>query len=602
MKRHYRILSMLMIAVLLLSTSVFAMDMPPGGFGGNVPPPPPGGGSMFFYTGEAVTDVESGDYEGETFADSQNTEEVAVRVGPGVTANMKDVTITKSAGDTTGDDSSFYGVNSAVLAYSEDASTPANLTMEGGSVESNANGANGIFAYGQSVIDIKDVSVITKGAGGAGGIMVAGGGTLYAENCDVWTEGGSSAAIRSDRGSGVMVIDGGSYIANGSLGTGSPAVYCVADITVSNATMQANNAQAICFEGRNPFHMYNCYLEGKYTASDDDENCNVMVYQSMSGDSYEGTTFCTMVGGVLKANNESENGNAKMFYTTNTYSYISLNDVEMVYSDTMETFLLCACNTNQRGWGMPGANGSECVLYTIEQEMDGNIIYDTWSYLGVYMTDGSDFEGAFLCREDNGERGCDVYMDDTTVWTVTGDSIVRDFYPGGAQIADAEGKTVSVVGVDGTEYVAGDSQYTITVYGTYGEEDLTAFENVPGVGTVADGEYTFDITAGDDLVDLNYIPTAPDGTVYEGTKWHPLAEPEEVVEESTAPEAPAEEPAAAPTEEAPAEEPAEAPAEEAPVEEAPAEEKGSAAPVIIAVVVIAAIVVAAVVIVKKKKK
>ena len=152
---------------------------------------------------------------------------------------------------------------------------------------------------------------------------------------------------------------------------------------------------------------------------------------------------------------------------------------------------------------------------------------------------------------------------------------------------------------DGAYTAAGS---TITVYGTYGEEDLTAFEHVPGVGTVADGEYIFDITAGDDLVDLNYIPTAPDGTVYEGTKWHPLAEPEEVVEESAAPEAPAEEPAEAPVEEAPVEEPAEAPAEEAPVEEAPAEEKSSAAPLIISVVVIAAIVVAAVVIVKKKKK
>lgn len=118
-------------------------------------------------------------------------------------------------------------------------------------------------------------------------------------------------AIRSDRGSGLMEIDGGTYIANGSKGTGSPAVYCVADITVANATMQANNAQAICFEGRNPFHMYNSYLEGNYTASDDDENCNVMVYQSMSGDSEEGTTYCTMVGGVLKANNQSENGNAR---------------------------------------------------------------------------------------------------------------------------------------------------------------------------------------------------------------------------------------------------------------------------------------------------
>ena len=626
--RFKRCVAILMSASLLLGTAAFATDMepPPGGFGGGdaPPPPPPGGGSMTFYTADAVTDLESGEYTDTTFADSVGEKEVALRVGPGVVGALKNCIVTKSAGDMTGDDGSFYGVNSGILAYSEDESTPAELTIEGGEVTTSANGANGVFAYGHSTITLKDTTVTTQGAGGSGGIMVAGGGTLYADNCTVTTEGGSSAAIRSDRGSGVMVIDHGTYIANGSLGTGSPAVYCVADITVTNATMQANNAQAICFEGRNPFHMYNCYLEGNYTASDDDENCNVMVYQSMSGDSAEGTTFCTMVGGVLKANNVSENGNAKMFYTTNTYSYISLSKVQMVYPEGMDTFLLCACNTNQRGWGKAGENGSECVLYTITQNMDGNIIYDTWSYLGIFMTEYSRLNGAILCREDNGERGCDLYMDATSEWVVTGDSLVRDFSNGGAKIVDEEGKAVSVVGADGTEYVSGDSQYTITVTGTYVEEDRTGFEFVPGVGTVADGEYTFDIDV-DEYVDLSYIPTAPDGTVYNTAAWGDRAiseidpeggdkeavkeetkeeaapaEEEAPAEEAPAEEAPAEEAAPA-VEETPAEEPAEEPAE-APAEEAPEEAASGSSPIVPIVIVAAVVAVAAAVVVIVKKK
>lgn len=599
-------------AALLLSTTVMAMDAPPGGFGGggSVPPPPPGGGSMTFYTGDAVTDLEAGDYTGETFADSTGETEVALRVGPGVTATITDSTVTKTAGDMTGDDGSFYGVNSGVLAYSEDETTPAELNIVGGKVETAAKGANGVFAYGDSTITMKDATVTTTGAGGAGGIMVAGGGTLHAENCTVTTEGGSSAAIRSDRGSGLMTVNGGTYISNGSLGTGSPAVYCVADITVSNATMQANNAQAICFEGRNPFHMYNCYLEGNYTASDDDENSNVMVYQSMSGDSEEGTTYCTMVGGVLKANNVSENGNAKMFYTTNTYCYISLSDVEMVYPEGMETFLLCACNTNERGWGTAGANGSECVLYTIDQDMDGNIVYDTWSYLGVFMTEGSTLNGAIFSREDNGDRGCDLYMDASSVWTVTGDSMVRDFYTGGAQLLDEEGKTVSILAPDGTAYVEGDSQFTLTVTGTYSEEDHSSHDYVPGIGTVKDGEYVFDVTAGDDLVNLDYVPTAPDGTVYETAAWNYeelLAEAEAAeaaeAEASTQEEAPVEEPAEAPAEEAPAEEPA--PEAEAPAEGTADEteaQSGSSTVIVVVVVVVILAAVVAVILVKKKKK
>jgi hypothetical protein len=614
MKRNkYARLGCLALALALtLSVSVGAMDgEPPGGFGGgegggDVPAAPPGGGGMSsFYTGDAVTDLESGDYTGENFPDSTGETEVALRVGPGVTATLTDSTVTKTAGDLTGDDGSFYGVNSGILAYSEDESTPADLTITGGSVETSANGANGIFAYGQSTISLKDVTVTTTGESGAGGIMVAGGGTLYAENCNVTTEGGSSAAIRSDRGSGTMVVNGGTYISNGSKGIGSPAIYCVADITVSNATMQANNAQALCFEGRNPAHIYNSYLEGNYTASDDDENCNVMIYQSMSGDAAEGTSYCTIVGGVLKANNVSENGNAKMFYTTNTYCYINLAHVQMIYPEGMDTFLLCACNTNERGWGTAGANGSECVLYTVDQDMQGNIIYDTWSYLGVYMTDGSALNGAILCRENNGDRGCDVYLDSTAVWTVTGDSQVRDLYTGGAAILDDQGKTVAIVGADGTEYVAGDSDYTITVTGSYGEDDLTAYENVAGIGTVADGEYTFD-TQVDDYVNLDYTPTAPDGTVYETAAWNGAAE--EAPEISEEPEESAveeEETLAEPVENeeesetTPEPEESEAPETET---EAETETESGSTPVVIVVIIVVLLAAAVVVLVVQKKK
>ena len=59
---------------------------------------------------------------------------------------------------------------------------------------------------------------------------MAGGGTLYAWDLQVETAGESSAAVRSDRGSGKMVVDGGSYL---STGVGSPVIYSTADITAN---------------------------------------------------------------------------------------------------------------------------------------------------------------------------------------------------------------------------------------------------------------------------------------------------------------------------------------------------------------------------------
>ncbi len=45
-----------------------------------------------------------------------------------------------------------------------------------------------------------------------------------------------------------MRVNGGSYT---SSGTGSPAVYCTADIEVNDAKLTAENSEAVCIEGLN---------------------------------------------------------------------------------------------------------------------------------------------------------------------------------------------------------------------------------------------------------------------------------------------------------------------------------------------------------------
>ena len=58
-------------------------------------------------------------------------------------------------------------------------------------------------------------AAITTRRDTSGGIHVAGGGTLHAWNVTAETSGQSSAAIRSDRGGGTMVVEGGTYTSNG---------------------------------------------------------------------------------------------------------------------------------------------------------------------------------------------------------------------------------------------------------------------------------------------------------------------------------------------------------------------------------------------------
>lgn len=430
------------------SVTIQSMNMG-GGMGG------PGGQSQGVDSYTAVnTYSEDTSLDGDSIA-SSGTDENAVLVDSGANVSIKNATITRDSEESSGgDDSSFYGVGAAVLA------TDGTASVSDTTITTDAKGGAGLFAYGDGTIYAAD-STITTQQDTSGGIHAAGGGTLYAWDLDVTTNGQSSAAIRSDRGGGTMVVDGGTYTSNG---VGSPAVYCTADIAVNNATLTANGSEAVCIEGLNSLHLFNCALSGNM--DDDDQNdCTwgVIVYQSMSGDSEVGNSTFQMTGGTLKT------GNGGLLYTTNTECTLTLDSVDITYAPDSEFFLRCTGNDNQRGWGQTGSNGSDCLFTAINQEMQGDVIWDSISDLDFYITDNSVLTGAFVDDEtyagNGGDGYCNVYLEEGCTWTVTGDSTVTSLESEG-DIVDTDGKTVSIVGTDGTVYVEGDSAYTITT-GSY---------------------------------------------------------------------------------------------------------------------------------------
>ena len=389
--------------------------------------------------------------------ESTGTDENAALISSGANVTLDNDTITRTSADSQGgDNSSFYGVGAAVLA------TDGTAYVKDGSVTTDAAGGAGLFAYGDGTVYASGTIVKTT-QDTSGGVHVAGGGTLYGWDLDVETNGESSAAIRSDRGGGTMVIDGGNYVSNG---VGSPAIYSTADIAVSNASLTANGSEAVCIEGLNSIHLYDCDLTGNMSDLDQNDNTwTVILYQSMSGDSEVGNSTFQMDGGSLT----SENGG--VFYTTNTESTITLNNVDINYNDDNEFFLQCTGNTNQRGWGQSGVNGADCHFTGISQDMQGDVIWDSISDLDFYLTEGSSLTGAVVDDEsyagEGGEGYCNVYVSADSTWTVTGDSTVSSLENEGT-IVDSNGKTVTIQGTDGTVYVQGDSEYTITT-GSYSD-------------------------------------------------------------------------------------------------------------------------------------
>lgn len=383
---------------------------------------------------------------------STGSDENAILIQNGATVELNNLNVERISEDSTGgDNASFYGVGAAVLV------TEGTAYVDGGTYTTDAAGGAGIFSYADGIAYVRD-AIINTTQNTSGGIHVAGGGTLYAWDLEVETSGESSAAIRSDRGSGIMIVDGGTYISNG---VGSPAVYCTADITINDATLVATGSEGVCIEGLNTLRLFETTLQSNMPENEQNDcTWSIILYQSMSGDSEVGNSTFEMTGGSI----ESENGG--LFYTTNTECTITLKEVDITTLDSYDFFLMCTGNTNARGWGTSGSNGSDCLFTGINQTMVGDVIWDSISNLDFYITENSKLTGSFIQNEDYAGAGgsgyANVYISEDSTWIVTGDSTVTSLSSKGS-ILDESGKTVSVVGSDGTVYVTGTSEYTITV-------------------------------------------------------------------------------------------------------------------------------------------
>lgn len=391
--------------------------------------------------GRAATIInKDGTYSEETYTSNGDDENALCIVGAEVT--LDGITVNKDSGNSSNtENGDFYGINAALLAMDG-----ANVTITNAVINSSAKNGNGVFSYGENtVINISDSTITTK-ADNSGGIQTTGGGTTNATNLQVTTSGNSSAAIRSDRGGGMVTVEGGSYISNGY---NSPAVYSTADISVKNAVLTANHSEALVVEGRNSVLLENCTVSGNMSdtrgSSSDINVHNVMIYQSMSGDADEGTARFAMRKGSLT----SDNGD--MFYVTNTQCVLILSGVSIVNNEEDGYFLLVSGNDASQGWGEAGSNGAQVAFTADEQTFEGDIAVDSISTLTMALTNGSVYTGAvnIIENEQDGsavEINAIITIDSGSVWNLTGNCRVTSVMNGGT--INFNGYTITLA--DGT--------------------------------------------------------------------------------------------------------------------------------------------------------
>ena len=413
---------------------------PPDGFGGGTPP----GDSSFNFEYTAAAEISSAaEVTGESYV-STASDENALLIRTGDTVSVIDASVTKAGDSDGGDSCSFYGLNAAVLVMGG-----SETLISGGTVETSASGANGVFCYGGNggrngadgdgtTLYISGTTITTTGDG-SGGIMTTGGGVTYAEDLTVTTSGRSSAAIRTDRGGGTVTANGGTYTTSG---LGSPAIYSTADVTVRNAVLTSNLSEGVCIEGKNSITLEGCSLTA------DNTQCNgnatfldtIMIYQSMSGDADSGTSAFTMTGGSLTGLS------GHLFHVTNTHAVITLDQVELVNKGS--DILLSVCDDGWNG----AANIAE--VYASRQALSGTLLVGDNSTLNLSLSDGSVFEGSVSGEITNakGEQvsssvgTVSVTLDETSTWVLTADTWISSF-SGNAENVISNGHTLYVNGI-----------------------------------------------------------------------------------------------------------------------------------------------------------
>lgn len=358
-------------------------------------------------------DITSGNFE------SSEKDQNALGVNGEVNANISGVTVNKTGDSDGGDNTSFYGTNSAIIARGK-----ANLTLKNIEVTTNATGANGVFCYGGSAttnnqsgdgtkIVISD-SKITTTKDNSGGIMTTGGGEMEASNLEINTAGVSSAAIRTDRGGGNVTVNGGTYTTTGQ---GSPAIYSTANIKVSDASLISKASEGVVIEGKNSVSLTNCKLVDSNTKLNGQSTTykNIFLYQSMSGDAAEGTSS------FVAKDSEITTNNGDLLYVTNTTATITLENNKLVNNDENGNFL----RVQKDSWGNSGSNGGEVTLNLKNQEAKGSIVIDSISTLVMNVTDNSYYEGTI--NNENQAKSISLKLDSSSKIKLTKDTYVSSF-------------------------------------------------------------------------------------------------------------------------------------------------------------------------------
>ncbi len=351
----------------------------------------PAGATYTLSNGTTVTKT------GETLSTTSSDYNV-IQVTNG-TLNLADCTVTKEgdySSSYSGDDTSFYGTNSAVYASGSSAS----INMTGGSITTNAKGANAIFATNGATITVSDIT-IDNSKSVSRGLHCTSGGIINASNVNITTRSETSSTVATDRGGGTITVKGGTITAKGSK---SSVIYSTGTISVDGITGLSEKGPMATVEGGNTVIIENSQMTSNAEAR------GILLHQSNSGDAEGTQPVCTVSNSTLT----TTNSNAPLCFATNVTGTLTLTDVTLNVASGM----LMSVEYYKRGENSTG----HLVLNTTQDSWTytGNVDADNVNNVDVTIGDNVIWNGAV--DTDNNAQSSTVTVENCATWNLTSDT------------------------------------------------------------------------------------------------------------------------------------------------------------------------------------
>uniref|UniRef100_UPI0025F4A57D hypothetical protein n=1 Tax=Selenomonas sp. TaxID=2053611 RepID=UPI0025F4A57D len=326
---------------------------------------------------------------------NEKTDENALLIRQGSTFTLLCSKLTKTGDSSNADASNFTGQN-AILLVNNSTATLNNLTLD-----SDADGANAIFATGKNAhITAQHIKIHTK-KDSSRGLDATYGGTIQAEDIEICTEGAHCGALATDRGEGNVLVNGAKIQ---TAGEGSPCIYSTGNIQLTNGEGVASGSEIAVVEGKNSITLNNTTLTGH-------SKHGIMLYQSFSGDANVGVASFIAQNSTL-----NNNSPGPMFYITNTTAQASLTNTTLNQAGD-----ILAKVTSDR-WGNVGKNGGDFTLNAQQQTLKGQILANNISKVTVNLSEGSIFQGTL--NPDNQAETASIHLAKDAVWQLTADAYV----------------------------------------------------------------------------------------------------------------------------------------------------------------------------------